>query len=302
MSVTRVGIAGVGLIGGSIGLRARLQQASVVGFDADPAALARAAERGALDTTAATLAQLAAGCDLLVIALPVDITAAVLEALVRMPGPALVIDVASVKAPLVRSAAGLHCYVGTHPMAGRERGGIEAAAAGLFEGATWAHSPHPDGALIARAREFIRSMGAVPLEIEPARHDAIVALTSHLPQVLSVALGAELAAAQADEGVMDLCGPGMMSMLRLAHSPESVWAPIVAANAAPLAARLRSMIRALDAAARALEAGESAALMSYFASARSAAAQLEERLLPGPRSSTYSGAPPLSNPAPPPAR
>jgi prephenate dehydrogenase len=300
---TRLGIAGVGLIGGSIGLRARAQHVHVAGYDADPTALQRAVERGAIDTPVDSLAALAGQCDLLIIALPVDDTAAALEESARLDGPSLVIDVASVKAPLIRAAAAIRHYVGTHPMAGRERGGIEAAAADLFERATWAHSPHTDAVLVQRTRGLIRAMGAVPLEIAPERHDAIVALTSHLPQAVSVALGALLAEAARDDGdVMELCGPGMMSMLRLAGSPESVWNPIVAANRAPLAERMRAVARMLETAACSLEAGESGALMSYFASARAAAATLEERLLPGARSSTYSRPQPPSSHSPPPAR
>jgi prephenate dehydrogenase len=288
LSVARVGIVGVGLIGGSIALRARAARWHVIGFDRDAATVTRALARGALDASAPDLESLAAACDTLVVALPVDATGEALEALAGQSGPALIIDVASVKAPLVERGRGVAHYVGTHPMAGRERGGIDAAQADLFEQATWAHSPHPDRDLVAKTRAFIAAMGAIPLEIEPGEHDAIVALTSHLPQVLSVLLGAELsAAAEVDRRVTSLCGPGMMSMLRLAHSPAATWSPIVAANGAPLAERLRSIGRALDSAATCLEAGDAAPLMSYFELARKAAMLLEERFPTTGRSSAY---------------
>lgn len=301
MIPARLGIAGVGLIGGSIALRARALGARVAGYDRDASALAAAQQRSALDVTAPDLGALARECDVLVIALPVDAACDALGALAGRPGPALVIDVASVKEPLARAGAAVANYLGTHPMAGSERSGIAAADAALFEGATWAHGPHPDAELVERTRRFIVAMGGRPLEIDAAAHDAVVALTSHLPQALAVALGAELAAGTlADPRVMELCGPGMMSMLRLARSPESVWEPIVAANAAPLAAQLRALAARLKEAAAALDVGESGILMSYFARARSAAVALEERIGPGPRSSAYPWPP--SNPAPPPAR
>ncbi len=303
MSFARLGIAGVGLIGGSIALRARAAGARVIGFDRDAQTLSRALERGAIDEGAPDLWSLARACTTLVIALPVDATLAALEQLAGRPGPALVIDVASVKMPLIRAGSRVANYVGTHPMAGRERGGIDAADAGLFQNASWAYVPHHDAALVAKTREFIGAMGARPIEIDPLRHDAIVALTSHLPQALSVLLGATVAAAAADDRrVIDLCGPGMVSMLRLARSPESTWAPIVAANALPIALRLRSMARACDAVADALETGESALLMSYFEAAGALAVALEERFAPGPRSSTYPWTPSTPNPAPPSAR
>jgi prephenate dehydrogenase len=285
LSTARLGIAGVGLIGGSIALRARAIQMTVIGFDRDAATLAHALERRCIDAAAPDFAALARACETLVIALPVDATRDALDALAGDPGPALVIDVASVKAVLVQPGSRVTNYVGSHPMAGRERGGLDFADVGLFENATWAHSPHPDAALIARTRAFIGLMGAVPLEIEPELHDTIVALTSHLPQVLAVVLGAQLASAtRADGRVTELCGPGMMTMLRLARSPESIWAPIVAANAEAIAGRLRSTARELEAAALSLERGESARLMAHFARAREAVDDLEERFSSHPRS------------------
>jgi prephenate dehydrogenase len=284
----RLGIAGIGLIGGSIALRARGTYASIAGYDCDPATLARGLSDGVIDAAAPALDVLVRTCDTVVIALPVDATFAALARLAGVSGPALLIDVASVKGPLAAVGAQVPNYLGTHPMAGRERSGIGAADAALFEGATWAYSPHADAGLVARVRAFIECMGARPLQIRPAEHDVIVALTSHLPQVLSVVLGAELdAAARLDGRVLDLCGPGMLSMLRLARSPESVWTPIVSANSGPIAVRLRAAARALDSAAAGLEAGESAPLMSYFASARQAADLLEERFAHDARSSAY---------------
>ncbi len=276
----------------------------MTGHDRDGATIERAFARGAIDATAPDLASLAASCDTLIIALPVDATRTALEQLAGRRGPTLVIDVASVKAPLVIPGARVANYIGTHPMAGREQGGVDAADATLFQRATWAYTPHPDAALVARTVAFIVAMGAIPLEIDPVRHDAIVALTSHLPQALSVLLGAAVAAcAQTDPCVIELCGPGMMSMLRLARSPENTWNPIVEANALPIARQLRSIARDLDGAATGLEAGETAALVSYFARAREAAAALEERFAPDPRSSTYPCPPATSfPPAPPSAR
>ncbi len=109
----RLGIAGVGLIGGSIALRARASGAFVTGFDRDDAAARRARERGGLDRIAPDLMTLAAACDLLVIALPVDAAIAALSELVGVEGPALIIDVASVKLPLRQLAARLPRYIGT---------------------------------------------------------------------------------------------------------------------------------------------------------------------------------------------
>ncbi|MFN2459359.1 MAG: prephenate dehydrogenase [Candidatus Velthaea sp.] len=289
MTPQRIGIAGVGLIGGSIGLRAAALGREVVGFDVDGTALAVALARGAVARRASSAAALAAECDVLVLALPVDATCAVLRELTGLAKlPALIVDVASVKAPVAAAAAGLAHFVGTHPMAGRETGGIGAAMPDLFAGATWAHLPHPDRELVAHVRAFITDMDAVPLEVPADVHDAVVALTSHLPQALSVLLGSELAVADAADGrVRELCGPGIISMLRLARSPESVWAPIAAANAGALAERLRSFAGALNSVADGLDKGDVSRLMSYFRDARRIAGALEERTASRRRSSAY---------------
>jgi prephenate dehydrogenase len=277
----RIGIAGLGLIGGSIALRAQASGARVSGFDLDPAAATRALELGAIARIEPSLEMLATDCDTLVIALPLGATAAALDDLGSRPQssqPQLVIDVASVKAPLARFATSLHHFIGTHPMAGRERSGIDAADPRLFENATWAHVPHSSQALTAQVRSFIAGMGARPLEIDAVRHDAIVALTSHVPQAVSIALAAELARhMRSDPRVTQLCGPGMMSMLRLAGSPADLWSAIFSANAAPLATHLRAVAGALAAAAEGLDQGDTTLLMSYFEGARDAVGALTER-------------------------
>jgi prephenate dehydrogenase len=284
--VTRtLGIAGVGLIGGSIALRAHAAGWTTIGYDRDVAALDAARAAGALDGVAGDLAELAARADAVVIALPIQATIAALRDTPALAGPALVFDVASVKAPVAAAGAHLTNFVASHPLAGRETGGFAAADAALFEGRTWivdpAAAPEPRAALDA----LIATLGARSVGVAPSDHDRLVAMTSHLPQALAVALGARLAAAGADPRAYDLCGPGIMSMLRLARSPEPLWAEIFSANAAPLANELRSLADVLAAAADALEQGEVGTLVSYFADASTAVSALErsgraERSLP----------------------
>lgn len=271
MKETVLGVAGVGLIGGSIALRAHAAGATVIGYDRDPAALAAARTAGALDATAPDLAALAARCTVLAIALPVDATVEALTALREQAGPELVFDVASVKVPVVAAAAGLPHFVASHPLAGRERGGFAAADAHLFEGRTWAVVPAPDRAAQTRLEELIAGLGARVLTLDAGDHDRLVAVSSHLPQLVSVALGAQLAeAGDADPRVYDLCGPGMESMLRLAHSDPALWEPIARANAPALADALQTLARALQATADDLAAGRFERLQATFTSAHRA--------------------------------
>jgi prephenate dehydrogenase len=266
VTFARVGVVGVGLIGGSLALAARSAGSEVVGFDRDAATLERARARGAIDRGVSSLDDLTRGFDLLVIALPLPDTLAALRRLGSYAGP--VIDVASVKVPVVAAAAALPQFVGTHPMAGSERGGIDAAERELFAGATWAIDEAAAAGTRRRITAFVRALGAQPLPIGAADHDRIVALTSHLPQTLAVALGVQLAhAADAEPRVRDLCGPGMRSMLRLAHSSPDLWEPILEANAGALAVQLRLLSATLGAAATALEDGDAAGVTGWFGDA-----------------------------------
>jgi prephenate dehydrogenase len=119
-------------------------------------------------------------------------------------------------------------------------------------------------------------LGARPLAIDAADHDRLVAVSSHLPQMLSVALGARLAAAgDVDARVYDLCGPGMASMLRLARSDAALWGPIAQANASALAEALRALCAALEGLAAGLETGDLRALAATFEPAHRAVEALE---------------------------
>ena len=114
------------------------------------------------------------------------------------PTPALIVDVASVKLPVV-ARRGLRNFVATHPMAGTERSGV-AARADLFDGRTWAYVPSGDENLDRRARRFIESMGAVPFAISAEDHDRAVALTSHVPQIVASCYASCFAPTKAPSG------------------------------------------------------------------------------------------------------
>ncbi|HEY5350216.1 MAG TPA: prephenate dehydrogenase/arogenate dehydrogenase family protein [Candidatus Lustribacter sp.] len=276
MKGTVLGVAGVGLIGGSIALRAHAAGASVVGYDRDPGALRAAVAAGALDATAPDLATLAERCNVVAIALPVDVTIDVLATTPQLDRAELVFDVASVKLPIVEAARERAHFVASHPLAGRETGGFGAADPALFEGCTWAVTPARDAAAQARLEAFVTALGARPLAIGAEEHDRLVAVSSHLPQLLSVALGAHLAATgDADGRVYELCGPGMRSMLRLAHSDAALWAPIAQANAGAVAEALQAVAAALQATANGLGAGRLDALLAAFEGAHRAVGALE---------------------------
>lgn len=272
-----VGIAGVGLIGASIGLRAVAGGATVIGWDPSPEHARIARRRGAIGEDLPTFATLVARADILVIAAPLDATLALVESLATSgvpPRASLVIDVASVKAPVAHAGASLANFVATHPIAGSERSGPLAARADLFEGRTWTYDSDATPEAVARARDFIASLGALPFAIASEEHDRIVALSSHAPQLLSVALGARLGPELGDARVRALCGTGVRSMLRLGASSWPIWRAILAANRDVVAQEVRTLASVLSRVADALDDDHIDVLEVDFAAAAAAVAAL----------------------------
>lgn len=222
-----VGVLGCGLIGASVAAGLSAQGLTVWG--ADRRDLSPLVERGwiARQVDADALAE----AEIVVLALP---PAGIRGALERLPWRAgqLVTDTGSVKVPIEASAERLPDgvrFVGGHPMVGGTGAGFETAEPDLFRGTAWvlsAAAPEEDREAVAA---LVQRLGAEPVVCEPARHDRLVALTSHLPQLLSTALASELERID-DPLVTRLLGPGGRDFLRLAESPWELWGEILVAN------------------------------------------------------------------------
>jgi prephenate dehydrogenase len=165
-------------------------------------------------------------------------------------------DVASVKELPLRAAAELGCDLSTfvpgHPMSGRERSGPAAARADLFAGRPWAICPGPqctDGAVEA-VTGLARSCGAQPVRLAADEHDRWVALVSHAPHLVAVAMAAQCQ--DAPDGALALAGPGLRDVTRIAASDISLWTEILAANAGHVREVLVAVAGLLSAAAEAL--------------------------------------------------
>jgi prephenate dehydrogenase len=258
-----LGLIGTGLIGGSVGLRARACGYETIGFDPHPGALDQALAAGAIDR-AASRGEVLACAGAIVIAAPPAATVGEIGALRESPATraTLILDVASVKEAVVTAARGLGNFVATHPMAGAERSGAAAADAALFEGRSWLYVPPGDAGLEERARTFIEAMGAVPYAVDAAEHDRRVALTSHLPQLAGSAF-ARLLREAGPEGDAFL-GPTARELQRVSRMSFSMWGDIFAANAGNVEPRVRALAALLLEAADALRDGDAAALAAFF--------------------------------------
>ena len=247
-----VAIFGVGLIGGSFALA--LRKAGFAGriFGvSSPDTIKRALELKVIDAGAPP-EEAARSADLIYLAQPIFRIVESLPELSRWIQPgSLVTDAGSTKSVIVDRAAGLFPagqFLGGHPMAGRERRGVEAAEAELFRGRPYVLTPRPRAQLERPAvREFqswIEKIGAIPIVVDAMEHDRIVAFTSHLPQLASTALAAMLESCpEAKTGVF---GPALVDSTRLALSSWDIWSDILATNRGPILAALQSYVAKLQ--------------------------------------------------------
>jgi prephenate dehydrogenase len=245
----RLGIIGTGLIGASIGLAAHTRGWEVLGYDRDPAASSGALVGDAIDRVVER-DEIYGACSVVAIAAHISGTLEEIGGLRRriLHREQLVIDVSSVKAPIAAAAQGIAAFVPTHPMAGGERHGPGAARADLFEGRYWCYVPGIDDARTSQARAFIEDLGAKPVKVDPREHDAIVALTSHLPQMLAYAFSQCVSERSREnpELVDALCGPAARELLRLGRSSPQLWDEIFSANQQALHAELTRFLAAID--------------------------------------------------------
>ncbi|WP_194408845.1 prephenate dehydrogenase [Microbacterium cremeum] len=248
-----VRIVGAGLLGASIGHALSARGVDVALDDTSPSQL-----RLAVDYGAGRRASDGDDPALVVVAVPPDVTADIIEReLTRFPR-AVVTDVASVKLEPLRAlrerGVDLTHYIGSHPLAGRERGGAISARADIFVGRPWvvcrdAETPSADLALV---EALALDLGATPIEMSPEDHDRAVALVSHVPQLVASLLAGRFVDAPDDS--LRLAGQGVRDTTRIAASAPELWVQILGANSDPVVDVLDRLAADLSAVADALRA------------------------------------------------
>lgn len=225
-------VLGTGLLGTSIGLGLRGRAIPVFLSDPSPTNQAVAVDIGA----GRPLAEIGeATPQLVVVAAPPDVTAAVVAGALADYPASTVVDIASVKAEILARLQGteadLSRYVGTHPMAGREKSGPVAARGELFTSMPWVLCPGPETSpeALQTARSLAMDLGAVVSQFTHEEHDEAVALVSHLPQVMSSLLASRLQGTPLH--ALSLAGNGLRDVTRIAASDPTLWVQILGGNA-----------------------------------------------------------------------
>lgn len=241
----QVRIVGAGLLGSSIGLALSARGVDVILSDASRTSMTLAVDYGA-----GRLAQPGDAPSLVVVAVPPEHTADVVAAELSAWPDALVTDVASVKGAiideLVAEGADVSRYLGSHPVAGRERGGPISARADLFLGRPWVITPHESTttAQLHTIEDLVLDLGAVPVTMTADEHDCSLALVSHVPQVIASLLARRLG--NAPEGAVALAGQGLRDTTRIASSDPELWVQILRANAGAVTDILHAIRDDLD--------------------------------------------------------
>jgi prephenate dehydrogenase len=246
--VRTAAIVGTGLIGASFGLALRKAgfQGNLIGVSSERS-IAAALERGAIDR-GASLEEACAEADLVFLSQPISgiiDTLGKLDPLVRWG--ALVTDAGSTKTAIIAEAERCltRCaFVGGHPMAGKESRGAAAADADLFQGRPWILTETTDHPVARVLRKWIKLFGAREVILDAATHDAMVAWSSHLPQLASTALASVMSEAAGEAA--QVAGPGLLDMTRLAMSSYDLWRDILATNREAVSAALDAYIAKLQ--------------------------------------------------------
>jgi prephenate dehydrogenase len=256
--IERIAILGTGLLGTSAGLALRAAgfRGSITGWNRSPEQAQVALKMGAVDSVAVEPLQAARDSDVTLLCMPIYATLDYMDKLACLLGSDhLVTDVGSTKRLISEAGTRLYnrpdraAFLPGHPMAGKERGGADLADADLFRGAVWLftddpaaeRSPH-SAALVKGWREWVAAMGSKAIDLDPVRHDELVAWVSHLPQFVATALSALLEEQVGDAPELkDVGGRGLREMTRLGASPYSMWRDIAYTNTAAVEAALHAL-------------------------------------------------------------
>ena len=274
----KITVAGVGLLGGSIGMAAKQRRLAerVSGLVRRPESVAECLEAGAVDEAFTDPVRAVEGADLVLLCTPIaQMPSRVTKLLPALKRGAIVTDVGSVKGgivtelePLVFGAGG-H-FIGSHPMAGAEKMGVSAARADLFEGAVCVVTPTANSSAdaVRKVEEFWKDLGGLPIEMSAEQHDDLVSRSSHLPHVVAAELANYVLSPVHPKEQAMLCATGFRDTTRVASGSPEMWRDIALANRKNLARVLGVFIEDLQEFQHALETQDTKAIQEFFEQAK----------------------------------
>ncbi|MCR3921945.1 MAG: prephenate dehydrogenase [Firmicutes bacterium] len=272
VSFGRVAIIGVGMVGGSLGkaMLTRELAREIVGFDTSSGVLQQALSLGAVTRQASSLQEAVLDADLVVLAAPVLATLQLLSEIAPfLTAGTLVTDVCSTKeAVALRAAESLPTtvsFIGGHPMSGSEKEGVAALDENLFENAFYLLTGQSG---LERMEALVRELGAVPLVLQPQKHDQLVAAVSHLPHVAATALVQAVAGLHETDELLVLAASGFRDTTRVAMGSPHMWKDICLSNRENIVTLLDLLVQELQSVRRLVAASNTEGLLTHFQQAR----------------------------------
>jgi prephenate dehydrogenase len=274
----KITIIGVGLLGGSIGLAVKRRRLAreIAGFVRRRASLKECEKAGAVDYATTDLLAAVSNADLVILCTPLSqIRPRIVEMLPALKRGAIITDVGSVKAGVVRELeslvqnAGAH-FVGSHPMAGAEKTGVRAARADLFMNAVCVLTPtkKSNAAVVRKVEEFWKSLGARTLRLAPEQHDALVSRSSHLPHIVAATLANLVLDPVRPEFQSAVCANGFRDTTRIASGSPEMWRDIALANRKNLSRSVDAFISELQKFQRVLKKSDAKAISKFLETAK----------------------------------
>ena len=278
----QLGVIGCGLMGGSFALalkRAGLVN-RVIGYSKSPSTTEKAKKLGVIDVVAESALLAVSGSDIVLIAVPVAATEATFRAIRHLIEPnVLLMDVGSTKRDVVDAARRvlkerIVSFVPSHPIAGKEAGGVSHADAALYNGRQVILTPLPGTSpeMVQKATDVWAAVGSQVLRMTAENHDAAFAAVSHLPHMLAFVYFNAVARQPAGRDYLSLAGPGFRDFTRIAASEPMVWRDILMSNREEVLRQTERFRHALDAMENALKSGNTEALEDMIRNASEARA------------------------------
>ena len=287
MTIKRVAIIGLGLLGGSIGLaiQARGLAIATAGYDRDPTVRERAAERGLVEQVCNSAADAVTDADLVILCVPVGAMGAAARDLAPGLAPnAIISDVGSSKAAVAAALAEAlpgACIIPAHPVAGTEQSGPEAGFATLFSG-RWCIITPPEGVdpeALAALSDFWTALGSKVELMDAAHHDLVLAVTSHIPHLIAytiVGTASDLEDVTQSEVIKYSAG-GFRDFTRIAASDPVMWRDVFLTNRGAVLEMLGRFSEDLTALQRAIRSGDGDTLFDLFTRTRAIRRQVIEQ-------------------------
>jgi prephenate dehydrogenase len=274
----KITIIGVGLLGGSIGLAARKYRVAgeIAGYARREKTIKECEKIGATDYTTMDLVAAVSNADLVIVCTPLaQMGALTKQFLPALKRGAIITDVGSVKADVVRELeslagkAGAH-FVGSHPMAGGEKNGVMASKADLFKNAVCVVTPtrNTNAAAARKLERFWKALGARILRLPPEQHDVLVSRTSHLPHVIAATLANLVLGPTNPKAQSQLCAGGFRDTTRIASGSPEMWRDIALFNRKNLAKSIDGFVSELQKFRRGLKGGDTKAILKFFEAAK----------------------------------